>query len=433
MEQREERSFVKETVKDRPINKRKLFRRTVTTVIFAVVFGLIACLTFILIEPVINNIINPEEIERVVFPEEETSPEELLTEESVAQREESLQEVVEAAKEVVESGQAQPDSIESYAKMYAEFQSYVKQSEKFMATVIGISEQQDWFQGTTENENTTSGLIVAENGKEFLILADAKNLKDADEYFVRFCDKQLVTAHLKQKDSQTGLAIYAAEMSDMETSTRESVKIASLGSSAGESMVGNPVIAIGSPYGTPGSVSYGMIASSGKKISLEDAVYSVLMTDMGMAENASGAVINLDGEVIGVIAQSTKLLEDTNTQMVLGISDIKTLIAKLSNDERRAYIGMKGMDVTEEVHQENGVPYGIYVSEVVTESPAMRAGIQNGDVITGIGGHSVTSFREFRAGVLSLEPNAVVEITLMRFNGEKYHEIKLEITTGEAE
>lgn len=435
MEQKQGQTFVTETIKDKPINKRKLFRRTMTTVGLAIVFGLIACLTFFLIEPVINHFLNPEEITKVVFPEEEQElkPEELLTEEAIAEQEETMQEMVEAAKEVVESGQNEVTSIEVYEKIYSDFQVLARETEKSVATVVGISEQQDWFSGTTENENTTTGLVVAENGVEVLILADANNLKDAQEYHVRFSDKRMVEAYLKEKDTQTGIAVYAVKLSDLEQATKETLTLATLGSSASESMVGSAAIAIGAPYGTSGSLSYGMVTSNGKKLSLPDAVYNVLTTDMSMSQNASGAVINLQGEVIGLITQSANSATGTGTISALGISDLKTLIAKLSNGEKRAYVGIKGMDVTEEAHTETGVPFGIYVSEVMNMSPAMTAGIQNGDVIVSIGGHSVTSFREFRAIVFSMEPGRIAEVTLMRFNGTEYNRINLEITTGEAE
>lgn len=435
MEQKLESSFVTETVKDRPINKKKLFRRTVTTVVFAIVFGLIACLTFFFMEPIINQILNPEEITKVQFPEEEQElkPEELLTEESMAQQEESIQEVVEAAKEVVKSGQMENASIEEYEKTYSQLQTLAVNASKSIVTVIGISEQQDWFTGTTENENTTAGLIVAENGVELLVLADANNLKNAHEYHIRFSNKQTFQAQLKEKDSQTGLAVYAVKLSELPKETEEAVVIANLGSSAGENIVGSPAITIGAPYGTVGSLAYGMVTSNGKKLNLADAIYNIVMTDMSKTGNASGAIINLQGEVIGFVTQSADAVSGAGTIAALGISDIKTLIAKLSNDEKRAYIGIKGMDVTEDAHEETQVPYGVYVSEVMMESPAMAAGIQNGDVIVAVAGNKVTSFREFRAGVFSLQPATIVEITLMRFDGEEYNEIKIEITTGEAQ
>ena len=143
MEQKQGSTFVTEIVKERPVNKKKLVRRTVSTVVFAIVFGLIACLTFFFMEPIINNILNPEKITKVKFPEEkqELKPEELLTEESMAQQEESIQEVVEAAKEVVKSGQEPNASIEEYEKTYSQLQALAKNASKAIVTVIGISEQ----------------------------------------------------------------------------------------------------------------------------------------------------------------------------------------------------------------------------------------------------------------------------------------------------
>lgn len=435
MEQKQGSSFVTEIVKERPVNKKKLFRRTISTVVFAIVFGLIACLTFFFMEPIINHMLNPEEITKVQFPEEkqELKPEELLTEETMAQQEESIQEVVEAAKEVVQSGQTPNASIEEYEKTYSQLQALAKNASKSIVTVIGISEHQDWFAGTTENQNTTAGLIVAENGVELLILADAKNLKNAREYHVRFSDKKTISAQMKERDTQTGLAVYAVKLSEVPKETeKDAMAIAALGSSVSEGIVGSPAITIGAPYGTVGSLSYGMVTSNGKKLNLADAVYNLILTDMSKTSNASGVVINMQGEVIGFVTQSADEISDSDTIAALGISDIKTLIAKLSNDEKRAYIGIKGMDVTEEAHSETGVPYGVYVTEVLTDSPAMAAGIQNGDVIVAVSGNKVTSFREFRAGIFSLQPEMMTEVTLMRFNGTEYNEIKIEITTGEA-
>ncbi len=435
MEKKPETSFVTETIKEKPINKKKLFRRTVTTVVFAIVFGLIACLTFFLMEPVINRILNPENITKVTFPEEkeELQPDQLLTEETVAQQEESMQEVMEAAKEVVKSGQTKNASVEEYENIYSQLQLLAQNSSKAIVTVIGISEQQDWFSGTTENENTTAGLIVAENGVEILILADAHNMQNAKEHHVRFRDKKMVKASLKESDEQTGLAVYAVKLSDIPAETADVIEFAALGNSTGENIVGSPAITIGAPYGTIGSLSYGMITANGKKLNLTDAIYNVIMTDMSKTQNASGAVINLKGEVIGFVTQSADKGAGAGTIAALGISDIKTLIAKLSNAEKRAYIGIRGMDVTEAAHTETGVPYGVYVTEVVTESPAMAAGIQNGDVIVELAGNAVTSFREFRAGVFSLQPETMVMLTLMRFDGIQYKEVKIEITTGEAQ
>lgn len=435
MEKKSKSSFVSETIKEKPVNKKKLLRRTMTTVGFAIVFGMIACLTFILIEPVINQILNPPEIRKVTFPEEteELKPEELLTEEELVQQEESMQEVVEAAKKVVKSEQSGNKAIDDYRDIYSQLQSLAEETSAAIVTVIAISEKQDWLAGTTENENTTAGLILEENGSEVLILADTKNLSNAHEYHVRFCDEKMVEAKLKEKDSQTGLGVYAVKLSDLPKETTEVIEKAKLGTSTSRNMVGSPALTIGAPYGTTGSLSYGMITTIDKKLTLNDAIYNVIMTDMGKTQNASGVVINLLGEVVGFVTYSADTVAATGTISALGISDIKPLIEKLSNDEKWAYIGIKGMGVTEIAHEEMGVPYGLYVSEVVTESPAMVAGIQNGDVIVSVSGKKINSYSDYKASIFSIQPEVIVEIVLMRYDGTKYSEIKKEIMTREAQ
>ena len=114
-----------------------------------------------------------------------------------------------------------------------------------MVSVIGISEMQDWLQGTFENENTTAGLILADNTAELLILADTGSMGNASQYYVRFCDKQMTEAHIKQKDSQTGLTILAVSKDEIYSTTMEEIRIAELGISGDDAIVGQPVIAIG--------------------------------------------------------------------------------------------------------------------------------------------------------------------------------------------
>lgn len=426
-------SFVQERIKDRPINRRKLFRRTMLTVVFAMVFGMVACFTFLLIEPVINRMLNPEEIARVEFPEEEQemSPQELLTEESVAQQEEQKQEAVkeEAVKEAMEEAQKNKKSftIDDYEKLYGEFYGIARQCNSFMVTVTGISEREDWISGISENKKSTSGIIVADNGAELLILADSAMIAGAQEFYVRFCDKQMVKASMKQTDQQTGLTIFSVDLDEMKTATKNTIMYATLGVTAAGSLIGEPVIAIGAPLGTTDSISYGMITANGNSLNVTDAVYNVILTDMNMGQNASGVIINLKKQVLGVICSSVKNIGGTNTISTIGISDIKTLIAKLSNNEEIAYLGIKGADVTEEAHNEIGVPYGAYVSEVATQSPAMKAGIFNGDVIVQIDDKEITSFREYRLAVLSLPAQGSVHAKLMRYDGKDFNEVSLNI------
>lgn len=443
MDEKKDYSFIQEKIKERPINRKKLFRRTVITALMAVLFGTVACLTFLLLEPVINKKLNPKEVTKVQFPEEERElmPQELLTEETVALKEEAHQEAVkeeakEAAKEEVQKtlSNARPiDSISDYEGLYDEMLKVAQSAEKSMVSVIGISQREDWFAGTFENENVTTGMVVANTGAEVLVLADSNQIINAAEYRVVFSDKKMVKASLKQVDSQTGLAVYAVPLEEMNTQTLGSLSIATIGSSSYNRLVGKPVIAIGAPYGTVGSISYGMITSNESILNVTDAAYKLLMTDINAGPNSSGVIINLKGEVIGVVTQGAKSLGGSNTVSSIAISEIKPLIERLSNAEPRAYVGILGMDVTENIHAELEVPYGVYVSEVLMQSPAMHSGILNGDVITQIGETTISSYSEYRSVVMKLTPQQEVPIIVMRSDGRTYHPVELTITPDKAE
>lgn len=443
MDENQEYSFIQEKIKERPINRKKLFRRTMITVMMAVIFGMVACLTFFLLEPIISEKLNPQEVTKVAFPEEEQEllPEELLTEENLAQQEEAHEEAVkeeakEAAKEEVQkslSSAKEIVSIADYEGLYDQMLKVAQSAEKSMVSVIGISKKEDWFAGTFENENVTSGMVVANNGAEVLILADSKQINNAAQYRVVFNDKKMVPAELKEMDSQTGLAIFAVKIEQMNDQTLSTLSIATIGSSSYNRLVGKPVIAIGAPYGTVGSISYGMITSNESVLNVTDAAYKILMTDINAGPNSSGVIINLSGEVIGVMTLGAKDLGGANTVSTLAISEIKSLIERLSNGDSRAYIGIRGMDVTENIHTELDVPYGVYVSEVLLDSPAMRSGIINGDVITKIGDINISSYSEYRGAVQKLPVQTSVQITIMRFDGQNFHPMELEITPGRAE
>ena len=212
MDKKEEHSFVQEKIKERPMNKRKLFRKTIITATSAVGFGLIACVTFLLLEPVISNWISPEEYTKVVFPEEETekAPEELLTEENVAMetQEEEKQQISEQVAAEATDGKL---ALKSYQTLYDELYSIALEASKSIVTVTGVSQDTDWFQNEVENKNETSGVIVAENGLQRFVLADINGLPDAESYTVTLSDGSMASLELKRRDQNTGLAIFTID------------------------------------------------------------------------------------------------------------------------------------------------------------------------------------------------------------------------------
>ncbi|MCR5281806.1 MAG: S1C family serine protease [Lachnospiraceae bacterium] len=429
--------FINEKIRKKPINTRRLFKRTATTAVMAVFFGVIACLTILLMEPVINKLVNPEKVTRVSFPEEEVPVDQLLTEQSKAQQEKvQQQEALDKAKEeivreVVEGTIQQQEEeeetrLESYVQVFEEMSAIARSAQPYLVTVVSSTQIESWLRGSYEEEKSFSGIIVADNTQSFLILVDLQGNTDG-HYTITFADGKYVQAQIQRMDPETGLAVFAIEKSKLEESTIKEIRVADLGSSADQGIVGRPVIAVGSPQGVAGSVSYGFVTANNSQLLVTDANYGVILTDMSAGAGASGVLLNLSGTVIGMIVDEAQGLSSGGGLVAVGISELKGLITKLSNNEPWGYLGVRGMGVTSQVHEQTGVPFGAFVAEVESESPAMQSGINNGDIITQIGNTSISSFRELRSMLLTTLPGETYTVKVMRQTGDEYQEFEMEV------
>lgn len=419
--------FLRETIKQKPVNKKKLLRRTLITVAMAVVFGLVACFTFLILEPVISNRLYPEEeAQEVQFPEEtvteEMKPEDMLVQDEVA--EEPVQ--AELEDEQIEELLSQVQfNLEDYQALYSELTQLATSAGRSVVTVTGVTSDVDWFNNIYENMASASGVIVANNGKSILILVSAGALYEVDSIVVTFCDQTQVQAEVVQRDQTTGLAILSVPLLSIEEETMDVIDIATLGSSNGGNLLGTPIIALGSPLGTSGSVCYGVVTSTGTVIDQPDSAYKLITTDIYGSHNASGVLVNLKGMVIGIIDTTNTSNDMGNLLRAYGISELKKTIEKMSNNQERAYMGIHGADVPQEAILESDIPAGAYIKEIEMDSPAMAAGIQSGDVVTQVNGVPITTYNELLNMLYNADPEDVMTVTLARQGREMSVEVIL--------
>ena len=447
-EQHDQNDFMVEKIKVRPINRKKLIRRTIITAAMAVIFGLVACFTFLVLEPVISNWLYPaeEEPQMVIFPEdqEEMSPEDMLAEKLPQENsvpsagpaegtpdDEQLRQLLDGLS--LNSG--------NYAQLYASLYDLIYKGNgetpalsQYMVTVRGISSNIDWFDDVQESSNQASGVIVADNGREFLILVEYTALQKAESLVLDLGDGYAtVEARLKGLDPETNLAIAAVSRSDIpeQLMGTDGLAVAPMGSSVGDQLAGTPVIAMGSPMGVGDSIGYGIITSTGMQLSSPDRTYKLLLTDISGSKNAEGVLFNLQGQVVGVITGNKTDGDMENLINAYGITEIKRIIEKLSNESAFAYLGISGVDVTSDAHRDLGVPYGAYVTKLEMDSPAMLAGVQVGDVITAMDDGALQSFSAYSTALMQKEPGQTVKLTVMRQAQEDYREMSFFIELGE--
>ncbi len=439
-QQNNQSDFMIEKIKERPVNKKKLLRRTIITASMAVIFGLIACFTFLILEPVISNFLYPEEEPQiVVFPEdqEEMSPEEMLAE-HMQQANQNNQ--VEAPLENITLEQEQIQEIlaeitldvENYKQIYSALSDYVNELNKYMVTVTGVTSNIDWFNNVQESKNQASGVLFYNNGKELLALVDYTPLENAEKLSMTFYNGFYLDAEVKGIDATTNLAVVAVSLEEMDpVFLVEGVRLATLGTSNIKNIVGIPIVALGRPMGTNNSLGYGMITSISSQSSSADTNYKILQTDIIGSQNACGVLFNMQKQVVGIITNNATGSDMKNMVTAYGISELKKRIEKMSNGQKIAYMGISGVDVTKEANEELGVPYGAYITEIDMDSPAMLAGIQQGDVLVQLADKKISNYTEYTNMLMQLQAGETVEVMVMRQAQDAYKEMKFSIVLGE--
>lgn len=408
--------FMKETIKAKPLDKKKLARQIGKLAGSGAVFGLAAALVFGALAPgLLQRAIERKNDQEVQFQNgtEETEEEQEETQED---QEDTQQEQTTIIQEMTP---------EDYQTLYSDIFSTAQEAEKSVVTVNSRQNDQDWFQ--TPYESQISGLLVAESGQEYYILTEYRIVENVDRIEVTFCDGTTIDARFQKADSNTGFAIVKVEKSQVPAETQQAVAIAPLGESYNVKQ-GEPVLAIGSPMGYSDSVGYGIVTSTSNAVSRVDAQYGLITTDITGSSKGSGVIVNLDGEIIGIITQSFANEDTQNLITGLSVSDSRELIRTLSGNQDIIYMGVTGTNITAEISEKKGIPKGVFVEEVEVDSPAMQVGIQNGDVIIEINGETVETVKGYQQQLKACKAGETINVKAMRQGTEGYVEVSFEVT-----
>lgn len=360
----EEYSFLQEIIKDEAGDQAKWKHDVLRRIQLGLIFGLVACFTFFACKPWVEKRFeeNPTEV---------TIPQDEQQEKDQTQQE---QEQVQEQKTVL--------TTETYQEMLNNLKQVSGEVRKSVVEIQGAVTEEEFSKDQEDKEKSISGMIVADNGQELLILAGELPVKDAKIIRVTFSGDSKCDAILKSRDAGLGLCVYAVQRKNIADDVWAQIETATLGGSKVVSE-GDTVIAVGKLYGCDTIAGYGVIESGENYLDKADGQYQTIYTDVAGEISGSGILVNIRGEVIGIINTSVRTDDHTNKISGYGISDIKDVIELLSNGKNVPYLGVSGVEVSSEM-QGQGIPQGVYVKEVDAGSPAMAAGIQSGDIITNI-------------------------------------------------
>lgn len=411
----EDYSFLQETVKDEQQNTKGFMGNLCRLAGRGLVFGIAASLAFYALRPWAMTHLGGEKV-TIPLDQEETPAED---EEDTTPSQDTKEEI-----------QYPELTVENYQELQKALYHVAVEAGKSVAEVRAIQPDEDW-ENTQESQSGVSGVIFWDNGSELLIAAPARSVKDAASLKVTFSDNNTYNAALKKQDRNLGLAIVAVKKSDLSDTTRSQIQIASLGNS---NVVGRGegVIVLGNPFGFSSGLGYGIISSTKNTISVADGQYKVLNTDITGVESSSGVLFNIAGEVVGLADQSLSD-EGSNLITAYAISEIKEEIQLLANGKGVPYLGIHGVVVTEKIAEEQEIPQGIYVREVDADSPAMQAGIQNGDIITTMNKTDITTLAGYNKKLMESDVGAQIRIKAQRQGASGYVEVSFDATVGSKE
>lgn len=404
-------SFMQEKIKEKPVYANPLVKKALRCILGGALFGGTALLIWALALPRINNRMEKNEIQEIQIPEE-------MVDSETDDKDEDESPVY-----ITETVSME---LKDYEKMYQQLMQIGNQVSKSLVDISAVKTDTDWFDEALTSHKSVAGLIIGDNGMELLILTEHEKVKDGD-LKVRFYDYTEAAGTLKKYDSNTGLAVISVNLSDVDSSTREVISYAELGSSK-SLRSGQPVIVVGNPTGSNGSLLFGNLTSVTQTAELYDSSYNILTTDILKSSNGSGVVADWSGKIIGLLQEKTEVEGQDNTIQAYGISDVKDLIEHLSNNQDIVYMGIVGADVTTSISEQENIPIGVYVSEVSLDSPAITAGIQPGDIITEINGQAIVNLKDIVATLLKCSSGQTVDVRYKRADASGYQDLQAFVT-----
>ena len=258
-----------------------------------------------------------------------------------------------------------------------------------------------------EVQGSGSGIIIGKNDSELLIATNYHVVEGAETLSVGFCDSTACEAKVKGYDSEKDLAVVAVSLDDIDSDTMDAITIATIGNSD-DLKVGAQVVAIGNALGYGQSVTTGIVSAKNRQLNSDDTVgdydsdsnsaTNLIQTDAAINPgNSGGALLNMNGEVVGINSAKLASTEVEGIGYAIAISDVTDTLENLMNEETRdkvdnhGVLGITVRSVDSEVSEAYGVPEGVLVRDVTEGGAADEAGIEAKSIITKFAGKVVTT------------------------------------------
>lgn len=464
-DEKKEFTFINEQIKKKPLYRRRWFTQGISCIVLALVFGASAGMAFAIVRPWAEvQFGRPDDPTQIVVVQEESEEKQPFSERAEEQQSsdgnetsgkehasdgneqtESISDIDETAEKESspketgnteerapltegENGNLMQQDVYAYKKMYAQMKKIAEKASASMVKVNSYTTETDWFNEVREKMSEASGLVLRIDSNRVYVLTSSQIVQNAQQIVVTFQNEETAEAAVRKKDTVTELAVLEIPIKNIKKSTRKSLAAVSIKGVSGVE-TGDPVIAVGSPLGYTDSLAFGMVTSVAAYQSVDDE-YRIISTDIIGNEKSHGILVNLDGDIVGIISKKFDQKTAQNAVSAIRIADLNYLLELLMADQNITYMGITGKEVDAEAVRRFDMPGGIYVNYVAADSPAMYAGIQTADVISEIDGQRISNVKEY-AEILKLhKQNDILNVTVKRKSIEGYVTMELRVIVG---
>lgn len=405
-------SFIKETIKEQPTDRKRLAVKFLTAAVCGVIFGACAAGTMALIVP--------KALERFG-----TAPDQkavvTLTPSVKAEQVTPTPEATEQEK--TSASTAWQNDLSDGMSQIAE------EPRRALVRISAAGEDSDLLDDSFLEYGDEEGFVFLKNSEAFYILTVSDQMQEADKFTVTFSDGAVTDGILCKKDLRTGFFVIKVPFTSVDEETQEKIPAAPL-VAADDMKQTESVIAIGSPSGDYDSLMGGTITSVTGTLKVADEEYGMLTTDMVGSEEGGGILLNSSGEVAGIIWNQEE--DRTNVIRAVETAQLRPLLESMANGEDICYIGIMGATISSYQSENLDVPRGVYVDAVDEDSPAMTAGIQNGDILHALDGQEVQSMEEYASVLQGLNKGTRTTVNVYRKNPSgEYEDVQLKVTIKE--
>ena len=419
--------FIKETIKQRPIDKRKILEKLGIAAACGIVFGLCAVFIIMICMPGIL-----DKYEQRIKKKEmvQITPSVQPSEVSTALSEESSGDMHTEEIHAEDNEDMQEETTVSHLKnIYKMVRKIAREPQKALVRVAGITGDSDLLNDSLLTLGDEGGIVFIKNKDGFYIVTTSEHLEKMEKFRITFSNGKSAEGELCGADSRTNLVVIRVPVENLDEETFEEIPAVPLSSEEKQEQT-QPVIAIGSPVGDMNALIYGSITSVSGKLNIADEEYSLITTDMAGAQKGGGVLLDMNGRMTGIIISNDN--QENSVLRAVSVAELRCLLEMLSNGEPICYTGIRGTTISEMQSEQLNIPQGIFVDRVEQGSPAMNAGIQSGDILFKAEEQRIFTMDEYSRFLQNKKPGERITVTLYRKSpAGEYVDVELSILIKE--